>query len=196
MLIAVLIFWPNDVTAATMVVDECNESQPTIAAIQETTTPVKIEPPASPEPIDILEPEIIPEVAPEPRYGFTDDEIYLMAALLTGSKYVDGDGEYDIDYGHQDNYEQISLVLCVVMNRVRSDIYPNTVSEVIWQKNQFSPMKRWKNGLPEVSDISIQRVTEWCEAYDANSTGTQSVPDNHLYFYGDGVKNHSYFIGG
>ena len=47
-----------------------------------------------------------------------------MAVLLTGSKYVDGDGEFDFDYGRDDEYDQISLVLCVVMNRVRSERFP------------------------------------------------------------------------
>ena len=43
-----------------------------------------------------LEEIAIPEI--KPRYGFTDDEVYLMAVLLSGSKYVDGDGEYDVDF--------------------------------------------------------------------------------------------------
>ena len=132
-----------------------------------------------------------PEPTPAPRYGFTEDEIYLMAVLLTGSKKVDGDGEFDFDFGRQDEYDQISLVLCVVMNRVRSDMYPDTVSEVIWQKGQFSGMYMWKKKLPEVSDISLQRVTDWCKAYDAYDTGVQSIPEDHLYFCGNGRINTS-----
>ena len=132
-----------------------------------------------------------PEPTPAPRYGFTDDEIYLMAVLLTGSKKVDGDGEFDFDFGRQDEYDQISLVLCVVMNRVRSDVYPDTVSEVIWQKGQFSGMYMWKKKLPQVSDISLQRVTDWCKAYDAYDTGVQSIPEDHLYFCGNGRINTS-----
>ena len=54
------------------------------------------------------------------RYGFTDEDIYLMTVLLSGSGSVSGDGEYDIDFGNQDNHDQISLVLSVVMNRVMS----------------------------------------------------------------------------
>ena len=42
-------------------------------------------------------------------------EVYLMV-LLSGSKYVDGDGgEYDVDFCNQDNYEQIALVLNVMV---------------------------------------------------------------------------------
>lgn len=131
--------------------------------------------------------EEMPEI--EPRYGFTDDEVYLMAVLLSGSKYVDGDGEYDIDFHNQDNYEQIALVLNVVMNRVNSDKFPDTVEEVIWAPGQFSPMKKWVNGLPEVSDISLQIVKEWCRSYNTYEPESQTIPENHLYFSGNGVIN-------
>ena len=139
--------------------------------------------------------EIAPEVKTElveqiepPRYGFTDDDIYLMAVLLTGSKDVGGDGEFDIDFRKTIDYEQVYLVLCVVMNRVQSPKFPNTVSEVIWQRGQFSFMPRWRNKLPQVSDISLKKVIEWCKAYDSWAPGIQSIPENHLYFRGDGRK--------
>ncbi len=114
-----------------------------------------------------------------------------MSVLLTGSKDVGGDGEFDFDYGRQDEFDQISLVLCVVMNRVQSNLYPNTVAEVIWQRNQFSPMVLWKDALPQVSDISLTTVTHWCNAYDAYDISIQTIPEDHLYFTGDGFKNYS-----
>lgn len=139
------------------------------------------------EPVELK----VMESAPPPRYGFTDDDIYLMTVLLSGSKDVDGDGEFDIDYRKNIDYDQTSLVLCVVMNRVQSEKFQNTVSEVIWQKGQFSPMVRWTRGIPKVSDISLKLVTEWCTAYDAWDDSVQTIPENHLYFSGDGRKNYS-----
>ena len=148
-----------------------------------------------PQRMQIVQPKPPDEVSTisvvAPQYGFTDKEIYLMAVLLSGSKYVDGDGEYDIDFGNQDNDEQISLVLNVVMNRVRSDHFPDKVSEVIWAPGQFESMTKWKNGLPKVSDISLNKVKEWCANYDAYIPDYQTIPDDHLYFYGDGVVNKS-----
>ena len=123
------------------------------------------------------------------RYGFTDEDIYLMTVLLSGSGSVSGDGEYDIDFGNQDNHDQISLVLSVVMNRVMSDKFPNTVEEVIWAPNQFSPMKRWINGLPEVKPETYEIVKKWCEAYDSHDLSVMSVPESHLYFTGNGKIN-------
>ena len=128
-----------------------------------------------------------------PRYGFTEDDIYLMTVVLCGSKNKAGDGEYDIDYGNQDRNDQISLVLGVIMNRVCSDLYPDTVSEVIWQRGQFVVMKRWsKDALPEVSEDSLYIVRQWCEAYDNYDPSVQTIPEDHLGFYGDGYENHSY----
>ena len=81
------------------------------------------------------------------------------------------------------------------MNRVRSDLYPDTVSEVIWQRGQFVVMKRWsKNSLPEVSEDSLYIVRQWCEAYDNYDPSIQTIPEDHLGFYGDGYENHSYAL--
>jgi hypothetical protein len=112
-----------------------------------------------------------------------------MTVLLCGSKNTSGDGEYDIDFGNQDNHDQISLVLSVVMNRVMNDKFPNTVKEVIFAPNQFSPMKRWVNGLPDVSPESYEVVKAWCEAYDAHDLSVMSIPESHLYFTGNGKIN-------
>lgn len=149
---------------------------------------IVLDPKPEPEVIvktEIVYVDVIKEVEKEefePRYGFTDDDIYLMTVLLCGSENTDGDGEYDIDVENYDNHDEIGLVLGVVMNRVMSSEFPNTVSEVIWAKNQFTPMRRWVNGLPKVSERSYQIVKEWCEAYDAHDLSILSVPENHLFF--------------
>ena len=140
-------------------------------------------------------PEPTPEPVIDPVYGFTQQEIFLMAQLLCGDKNRDGDGEYDIDFGNDDRYDQISLVLCVVMNRVNDDRFPNTVEDVIWQNNgttyQFSVMRQWDdfNTVCIPSDIAIQRVTEWCDAYDRCDPGAQSIPTDHVMFVGNGDEN-------
>lgn len=142
---------------------------------------------------DQVTPEVLPTpetIEPTPKkYGFTDSDIYLMTVLLCGSGKTDGDGEYDIDFDTNINHDQVSLVLSVAMNRVMSDRFPNTVSEVIWAQGQFSPMSRWKNGLPTVSDKSYQIVKDWCVAYDAHDLSIMSIPEDHLYFAGNGTIN-------
>ena len=142
---------------------------------------------------DQVTPEVLPTpetIEPTPKkYGFTDSDIYLMTVLLCGSGKTDGDGEYDIDFDTNINHDQVSLVLSVVMNRVMSDRFSNTVSEVVWARGQFSPMSRWENGLPTVSDKSYQIVKDWCVAYDAHDLSIMSIPEDHLYFTGNGTIN-------
>ena len=121
------------------------------------------------------------------RYGFTDDEIYLLAQVLSGDGDVDGDGEYDIDFQDEINYYEVGKVLGVIMNRVRSNDFPNTVTDVVTQKGQFSVIPR--NLTREPSDISLQTVREWCTAYDNYINLVQVVPNNHLFFTGDGKIN-------
>ena len=149
--------------------------------------PKEVKVPKAPEVTDLPEEIVFEEPVKSPRYGFTEDDIYLMTVLLCGSGAKSGDGEYDIDFGNQDNHEQISLVLSVVMNRVMSDKFPNTVAEVIWAPKQFSPMSRWKNNLPTVKPESYAIVEAWCKAYDAYDITVTSIPENHVYFTGNGV---------
>ena len=158
-----------------------------------TPTPTEEAPESTTTPTSTAEPttEPTPEATVAPRYGFTDDEVYLLAQLLCGSANIDGDGEYDfvwaVKYEDETNYAEISKVLCVVMNRVRSDSFPNTVTDVVMQKGQFSVMPR--NAQETPSDIAIQTVQEWCDAYDRFDGGAQNIPEDHLYFTGNGITN-------
>lgn len=121
-----------------------------------------------------------------PRYGFTSEDIYLLAQLLCGDASKDGDGEYDFGWdlqnGNEINYYEISKVLCVVMNRVRDPNYfPNTVSEVILQPGQFAVIPRNLKANP--CPLVIEVVRAWCEAYDRYDYGIQTIPTNHLFFH-------------
>ncbi len=140
------------------------------------------------QPIPPIEPiEPTPEV--EPRYGFTEDEIYLLAQLLCGDENISGDGEYDIDFVDQSdiNYYEVSKVLCVVMNRVRDDRFPNTVEDVVLANNQFVVMPKNLEATP--SKMALTVVEDWCKAYDEFDVGIQCVPENHVFFTGNGVSN-------
>lgn len=62
---------------------------------------------------------------------YTIDYDYSDLALLAALIYCEAGGE---------SYEGQVAVGCVVINRVRSSSYPNTVSGVIYQSSQFSPV--------------------------------------------------------
>lgn len=119
----------------------------------------------------------------EPRYGFSDDDIYMLAQLLCGSKEVEGDGEYDFVWQTlytETNYYEITKVLCVVMNRVRDPQFPDTVYDVLMQPGQFQDMPKRIYQTPH--DIAIEKVSDWCKAYDQYQFSVQSIPEDHMYF--------------
>lgn len=130
-----------------------------------------------------------------PRYGFTDEDILLLAQLLCGQEGINGDGEYDFEYQVRDpklypvNHYEISKVLCVVMNRTRNKYFPDTVYDVLMQPGQFySDMSQYLKTPPT---CAIEEVKNWCKSYDEWSIIMQSIPEDHLYFEGDGVMNHT-----
>jgi len=136
--------------------------------------------------IAVVEIEKVEELVPS-RYGFTDEDVYLLAQVLSGSKDVSGDGEYDIDFKEEINHYEVGKVLGVIMNRVRSNEFPNTVTDVVLQKGQFSVIPR--NLDREPSDITLDTVREWCAAYDNYISLVQVIPEDHLYFTGNGTIN-------
>lgn len=58
--------------------------------------------------------------------GYSQDDLYLLAAII----HAEAEGE---------PYEGKIAVGSVVMNRVFSSKFPNTISGVVYQKNQFEP---------------------------------------------------------
>lgn len=65
------------------------------------------------------EPEIVVEISEA-------DQILLLKLAFAEAGNQDVDGK--------------ALVMLVVLNRVKSDEFPDTISKVIYQKNQFSPV--------------------------------------------------------
>lgn len=124
----------------------------------------------------------------EARYGFSMDEVLLLTQLLDGDYRISGDGEFTINRTDP-NYHEIYKVLCVVMNRVRSDKFPNTVSEVVLAKNQFHVFPKNLRTIPHWKSFLI--VFNWCSRYDLYDFKIQVIPEDHLYFYGDGKINHT-----
>lgn len=105
-------------------------------------TPVT-EPPEVPDttetaPVIDTEPTEIPTEVTEPEfvsyYEYTEEELDLLARLV----YSEGGGE---------SYETQLRIASVVMNRVEDPKFPNTIREVIYQKNQFSVTTIKINGV-------------------------------------------------
>lgn len=122
-------------------------------------------PTATPKPSNTPEPTPASAETPEstqapasdmPSYGsYTSDELYLLAQLV----YKEGDSS------------SYAAVANVILNRINSSKFPNTVEGVVYQKNQFST-----SGLKTPSSAAKEAVT----AVFVN--GNTVLPSNVLYF--------------
>lgn len=91
----------------------------------------------------------------------------------------------EAEAGNQD-LEGKRLVVDVVLNRVDSDQFPDTVEEVIYQKNQFSVIK---NGAFEKAGWNISD-----ESFDAVRLEYEERTNNSVLFFG--AKKRSYMKNG
>lgn len=112
---------------------------------------------------------------------FTTEERNMLAALI----YCEAQGEV---------FEGQVAIITVVLNRLNSDQYPNTLSEVIYQENQFEPVAR---GAYDVVLKNLGVIGKSCyEAVDVAIQGGNTV-GNALYFnvdgYGKVIGNHGFY---
>lgn len=82
----------------------------------------------------IVDDELLP-------YQYSDD-VYLLAQLMYNEAANQG-------------HDGLLAVAEVVMNRVESDLFPNNVHDVVYQKNQFSNSKAIKNRKPTDEMLEI-----------------------------------------
>ncbi len=97
--------------------------------------------------------------------NFADGDRYLLANLI----YCEAGGE---------SYAGQVAVGSVVINRVLSSVYPDTVTGVIYQSGQFSPVASGRLALA----LAESRATQSCyQAADEVMSGTTNV-GNCVYF--------------
>ena len=100
-----------------------------------------------------------------PTMDATDEEIWLLAVLI------------DWEAGNQP-YEGKLAVANVVLNRVRSSRYPNSIESVIYQRSQFSGVSNGSNGPSSTFSSRLARGPQTNEcivaALDALS-GTNNI---------------------
>lgn len=123
------------------------------------------------EPIYIYPNDIYPVVWGD--YEFTREEYDLLAITV----YCES--------GNQDLYTQ-TLVAKTILNRVASDLFPDTVTDVVYQKGQYAVTK-W-SGFP----VSYyDKLTEQTEKAVYLALTTDDTP-NDLYYF----RNSYYHSGG
>ena len=140
-------------------------------------TPAEPEPTETPEPvIYVIQEEETGEPEPEPAMSLdaADEEILLKLAMSeAGGESTEGK----------------ALVMLSVVNRVRSDEFPDTVSEVVFQDRQYSPVLdgRYYSPVPDDDCLAALELIKggWDESMGAmyfENAGADSWHSRNLEF--------------
>ena len=131
--------------------DEVEEFE-AIEEIVPEVQPVIEEVEVVPEPEPVVE-EVIPETTEieQSSLTFTDEEIDLISIVTM----AEAEGESELGK---------RLVIDVILNRIDSESFPNTVYDVIYQKGQFTSMTNGRSDVCYVKDDIRALVLEEIES--------------------------------
>ena len=82
--------------------------------------------------------------------------------------------------------ENKARVVEVIMNRVASSSFPNTIYGVITQRYQFSGSSSYADNTTYTSKVTKNVKA----AVDLYFSDPSAFDEGYLYFYGDGSQNH------
>ncbi|MCM3571096.1 cell wall hydrolase [Neobacillus mesonae] len=103
---------------------------------------------------------------PEIIVGYSQSELELLARLVRAE-------------AEDEPYQGKIAVACVVLNRVASSKFPNTIKEVIYQKSQFQPVQNGQINKPANGD-SINAVKDALKE-------KRNIAGNSLFFYNPAI---------
>lgn len=121
----------------------------------------------------VKEEEVIEVEEFKPYYTYTEEELDLLARCVRAE-------------GETESFETKKKIASVVMNRVDSDLFPDTIREVIYSPKQFSVTFEYIKGIAMIDypddEESIKASKEVLEYGSI-------LPDDVLYFYEKSVTN-------
>ncbi|MCC8014068.1 MAG: cell wall hydrolase [Eubacterium sp.] len=79
-----------------------------------------------------------------------------------------------------------AAVAWVVLNRVDSSDFPNSVYGVLTQKNQFNGFSESNPDDPELIAIASDVLKRWYREHNGETSVGRVIPDDYYYFCGDG----------
>ncbi|MBQ6809930.1 MAG: LysM peptidoglycan-binding domain-containing protein, partial [Firmicutes bacterium] len=109
-------------------------------------------------------------LVPTATSGLTQDEIWLMAKMI----YAEARGESD---------KGQLAVGAVIMNRIKSDLFPNTMNGVLYQRTSLPPYRMVNSTISIPTNAQSMRLKKppWDKTPPAApcSTGTLKKPITH-----------------
>lgn len=157
---------------------ECTMEMAYLAPPPVNDVPVITAPPVTEAPAETTAPvqEQEPLCDPSNPITVTDSE-YIMLCNVVGHEY----GAYWVPTAEK------ALIAEVIMNRVNSPLFPNTIYEVLTQPNQFPGLK----SLLDAGVMSRYVTQDVMDAVDLYLAHPEQFQHGYLYFNGDGQR--SYF---
>lgn len=156
----------------------------TVSTTEETTIivtePVTEEPEPTPTYVEVPEEIVTPDpepVAEENALPISDSDYILLCNAVANEAGSNWIGNYEKAY-----------VVEVIMNRVYSSLFPNSIYDVLTQRYQFTGASRYVN-LGTYSSYVTQSVKDAVTLY---FNEPESFTQGYLFFYGDGRANHFY----
>lgn len=135
------------------------QSQPTVTPAESLEDP--------PETTQSLHTEEIAVPEHKPVYNYTEEELDLLARLI----YSEGGIE---------SYDTQLKIGSVVMNRVDDPYFPNTIREVIYQKNQFSVTFTKLDGVIMIDRPADEEANK--AAYEILNYGSVLPPKVQVFY--------------
>ena len=126
-----------------------------------------------------------------PNHNKTPIDIVESAASNCYDSTVKTKGKIAKHCYNSGHLEEKAKVVAVVMNRVRSNLFPNNIWDVIHQQGQFedSNTSCWDLSNSQYSNKVTDSVKQAVDYYFNNS---YAFDDSIMYFYGDGKSNYFY----
>ncbi len=157
-------------TTTTTTAEITTTAEPTTAAPEPTTTYVEV----TEEPEVVTEVEVVTDSESLP---ISDEEYIMLCNAVAHEAGCNWIGVYDKAY-----------VVEVIMNRVNSPRFPNSIYDVLTQPYQFSGANGYVN-LGTYSSYVTQSVKDAVTLY---FTEPESFTQGYNGFWGDGTNNHFY----
>lgn len=129
---------------------------------------------STPEPtLEPTEPQLTQEVEDfydNMSYGWSSDDAYLLAKIAM----AEAEGE---------DTKGKALVIMVILNRIDSDKFPDTIYDVIYQEQQFSPISNGRFDRVEPNEdcykaLEMIQLDKWDESQGALYFESEDCADN------------------
>ena len=105
--------------------------------------------------------------------------IVLFSGTVVADREVDCLAKTIYHVGHSQDSDGKQLIGQLVLNRVKSDKFPNTICEVVYQNGQFQwTVGEWPIIMPEQYDESVKIANELL-----NTKATETIPVLYYHHY-------------